>query len=87
MDVTNYIYTRPEHTHQDLLSEQDIKDKLKDYKLITKPAFLPNTCYVRLWVLKRKKPVANAYGLLDVSSSKTTNSARLAKVVEVEEKN
>jgi hypothetical protein len=40
-----------------------------------------------MWVLKRKKPVANAYGLLDVSSSKTTNSARLAKVVEVEEKN
>jgi hypothetical protein len=31
---TNNTYIRPNQTHQELLSNQDIKDKLKDYKKI-----------------------------------------------------
>lgn len=31
-----------------------VTKKKHNIKLITEPAFLPNTCYVRLWVVKRK---------------------------------
>lgn len=66
MDVTNYIYTRPEHTHQDLLSEQDIKDKLKDYKLITNINVIPLNTHIRYFTynLKLKNKIFRLGGFL-----------------------
>ena len=66
MNITNYTYTRPEHTHQDLLSEQDIKEKLKDYKLITNINIIPLNTHIRYYTydLKLKNNIFRLGGFL-----------------------
>jgi hypothetical protein len=45
-----------------------------NFKLITVPAFLPNTCYVRLWVLKTKRNDITVLGLAKLGILKTKRS-------------
>ena len=57
MDKKNYNYTRPEHTYQDLLSEQDIKDKLKDYKLIDNINLVVLDTHIRYYTFDAKTQI------------------------------
>ena len=50
--TNNYI--RPSQTHQELLSNQDIKDKLKEYKKITDINSVPISTHIRYFTIDNK---------------------------------
>ena len=54
MDRKNHTYNRPEYTHQDLLSEYDIKEKLKDYKLINNINIVQLNTHIRYYTFDSK---------------------------------
>ena len=54
MDSKSHTYNRPEYTHQDLLSEYDIKEKLKDYKLITNINVVQLNTHIRYYTFDAK---------------------------------
>jgi hypothetical protein len=65
MKKNNYNYTRPNQTHQDLLSNQDIKDKLKDYKKITDISTIPIGTHIRYFIISDKVKKFRLGGFLD----------------------
>ena len=49
-----YNYTRPNQTHQELLSNQDIKNKLKDYKKVDDINKIQLGTHIRYFVVDQK---------------------------------
>jgi len=57
-------YVRPTKTHQELLSKQDIKNKLKDYKQVSNIMNVPIGTHIRYFTTKNKEKLFRLGGLL-----------------------
>ena len=86
-------YQRPDKTHQDMLSNQEIKEKLKDYKKVTDISKISIGTHLRYFIIDSKTKerkfrlggILNKFGdngeYLILSNGKVTWSVQLASSI------